>query len=549
MDQQTMQMLAKLANNPEQLEKFLGQIPEEDQEYLLKFVGDLEQETERDPLKKFKKNNPKQVEFLDFKKCFQFFIGGNKGGKTATITYKGVLIALGKYPGFSRKPLPGRPLICWLCGEDRNVLEQTPLEELTKWLRQDQYKIIKKGNIIDRVRIYADQDHEAFTDFIFKPYSSGVDIFESANVSGVVLCDEEIPEAIFRAMIPRMVAHGAWLMNALTPTHGITYTKEVIEGTGNYAGLQAEGLVDWVEVSTEENLENIDKKMYTAMLAAYTVYDDTGKPILNPDGTRKLTPEGEIRLRGKFESISGRVYPRFKRIYKGNNWHVFDSDEMPDLQECKIFAWLDYGRGDEFAFALVAVDKNDTHWVIDEIYQANMETHEQAEAVRNICDRWEVRPLMIVADCQIRDKKAVGGTILSDYQTCTYPATHATRGGQPILGYSFTEWRARYQDKQSIQTSRSDLGNLLEINDNTGKPSMRFNIQLCPRHIKCIENLQWKKTGGEKTAGRDDHGEAAARYYARAGITYNSYQTETELKKLANTHKKYRSTQSYKPVF
>jgi len=142
--------------------------------------------------------------------------------------------------------MPGRPLINWICGENRDVLEQTPLEELTKWLRPDQYKLMKKGTYIDRVRIFVNKDDkDTYSDFILKPYSGGVDIFESANISGIVICDEEIPEDIFRAMIPRMVAHGAWLLNALTPTHGITYTKDIVEGAGNYTGMQAGGLVDW----------------------------------------------------------------------------------------------------------------------------------------------------------------------------------------------------------------------------------------------------------------------------------------------------------------
>ncbi len=246
LSKQELEMLESLAKDPQKLTTFLNNLPEEDREFFENYLVDLEAHVELDPLKKFKRNNKKQLDFLDFKKPFQFFIGGNKGGKTATITYKGVLIGLNKFPGFPRKAMPGRPLINWICGENRDVLEQTPLEELTKWLRPDQYKLMKKGTYIDRVRIFVNKDDkDTYSDFILKPYSGGVDIFESANISGIVICDEEIPEDIFRAMIPRMVAHGAWLLNALTPTHGITYTKDIVEGAGNYTGMQAGGLVDW----------------------------------------------------------------------------------------------------------------------------------------------------------------------------------------------------------------------------------------------------------------------------------------------------------------
>lgn len=542
----------ELINSPKAFKLFLEKLPEADREFFQMLALDLESHVELDPLRKFKKNNPKQMTFLDFTVPFQYFIGGNKGGKTATITYKGATIALGKNPLFKRKPLPGKPLINWLCGEDRNVLEQTPLEELTKWLRPDQYKCIKKGTVIDRVRIWPDpQNQQIYSDFIFKPYSSGVDIFESANINGVILCDEEIPEAIFKAMVPRMVAHGAWLMNALTPTHGITYTKDVLEGTGEYAGLMAEGLVQWVEVATEENIENIDKAMYQAMLATYSVYDDDGNPLYNPDGTRKLTAEGEIRLRGKFASVTGKVYPNFKREFKDITWNTFDLEELPDLDTCKFFGFLDYGRRDPFVFCLTAVDENETHWVLEERYQAGLETHQQAEAIREVCDNWGATPLMVVADCQIKDKKARGGTILEDYQRARYRLGHERNDeegeGEVILGYNFTNWRATVEDKYAPETARAEIGRMLDINPKTGKPYLRFNRLMCPKTIRCIEALQWRKGGRQEgTAGHDDHAEAALRYYVKAGVSFKHWQTSEELSELNKVRRKYR-TPNYRP--
>jgi hypothetical protein len=549
-DQELTEIVKLLIEDEAKLLEFLEQLNPLDRQFVEDFIVDLDAHTELDPLTKFKYNNDKQIEFLSFDKPFQFFIGGNKGGKTATITYKGDKIALGLDPTFKRKPTERAPLINWLCGENRDVLEQTPKDELLKWLRPDQYKIIKKGTYIDRIRIFPDiTNKKIYSDFIFKPYSGGVDIFESANVNGVILCDEEIPEAIFRALIPRMVAYGAKLFNALTPTHGITYTADILHGKGNYTGLKGEDLVQWVEVATTDNLANIDKDAYRAMVATYALHDTNGKIVLDSNGEAVLTPEGEIRLLGKFASITGRVYPTFKRELQGKAWHIFDSNELPDLADCRIFACTDYGRRDDFVFILIAIDKNDTHWCLEEVYRKNMEVLDQAMAIREVCDNWNVKPLMVVADSQIKHRKSSGGTILDEYLTCQFPPGHSKQG-QTVLGYDFSSWRAEVVDKYTPETARAEIGRNLEPNSITKEPSLRFSRNLCPKSIDCIEALQWKKGGRQEgTAGENDHAEAALRYYFRVGIKYEHWETAEEMKEKQNRNPRYNKKGSYSAKF
>ena len=548
-----------LLRTPHAFKNFIARLPPPEQTFFLKYAADLGAHVEDDPSMKFKKNNPKQLEFLDFTAPFQFFIGGNKAGKTATIGYKSSRIAVNKFDLFPRKATVGKPLTNWICGENRGVIEQTPLEELTKWLRPDQWRIMKKGSTIERLRIYISREPEIYSDFIIKPYEGGVDIFESANINGVIFADEEIPEEIFKAMVPRMVAHGAWLFNALTPTHGITYTKDLLDGKHQYAGLQADGLVQWVEADTRFNLENIDKRMYFTMIRTYGVHNDDGilldvhggkieniEDVLDPTKPEpQLSPEGEIRLKGKFESLSGKVYPNFKRMIGNSNWHSFDMHELPDLSRCKFFAMLDYGRRDDFVFVLIAIDENDTNWFLEEEYRPGLETFDQAAAIRRICDNWEVRPLMIVADSQIKDKKAAGNRILDDYLEARYKLGDEEYGqngkGEVILGTNFTNWRAHLNDKYSPATARSMIGKKLGINPKTGKPFYRFNGLMCPKLIRCLESAQWKKSGGEeKIAGLDDHGEACLRYYTRNNVTFESYETEEEAQAKSQVNEKYR---------
>lgn len=557
------QNLIKIVSNPKLFEKILQKASQADREYLLSFASDLNNYIEANPILKFRKNNVPQQKFLGFTKPFQIFIGGNKGGKTATISKKAVDIALGMLPAFNRKPAVGKPLINWLCGETRDVLEQTPLEELTKWLRADQYKVIRRGSIIDRVRIFVDpHDERIYSDFIFKPYSGGVDIFESANVSGVIVCDEEMPKIIFDAIIPRMVAHGAWLFNALTPTHGVTYMNDVLLGKGEYSGLTGAGLIEWVEASTKDNLQNLDPNLYIAMLARFAVHNDRGKMLaedgsiiddpyvlLEPDCKvkPKLTAMGKVRLEGKFTAIDGRVY-QIQRSIGEDSWHQADLKEMPPLEKCKIFALSDYGRADDFVFCLVAVDEDDTHWFFAEVYQNNLETHEQALAIYELCEEWGVRPIVTVADSQINDRGTKGGTILDDYITATFPEGYKDekKQGQVILGRQFTDWLAKPEYKKNPPIARQSIGQKLDVNPKTKKPFYRFIASQVPRLFTCLEYAEYKKDDPTKMKNKDDHGEAALRYYNRADIKWNHWQTSEELENYKTAVLKYRKAAVYK---
>ena len=548
--------LVNIVSDPIVFKETLLKLSTEQQKYIIHFAEDWQKYIEQNPLLKFRKNNKPQLKFLNFDKPFQIFIGGNKGGKTATMTYKGVRIGLGKQPNFKRKPEVGKPLINWLCGETRDVLEQTPLEELTKWLRKDQWRLIRKGTIIDRVRVYVKRekrdDDSIYSDYIFKPYSGGVDIFESANVSGCIMCDEEMPRDIFDAIIPRMVAHGAWLMNALTPTHGITYMKDVLDGDGDYAGLKGANLVQSVQAKTEDNLANIDPSMYLAMIARLAVHDRNGR-LLAEDGSiiedpsklldpkypkkPKLTPMGKIRLSGDFASVDGRVY-RIYRSLNGESWHDAGIEELPNLDECVITAMSDYGRGDEFVFVLIAIDKNETHWCFAEIYEKNMETHEQALAIYELCEKHGVRPVITVADSQIKNNKASGGTILQDYETVTFPMGHE-KEGQVILGHNFTLWHCSSKLKLNPPVARQGIGQKLDINPVTNKPFYRFIASKTPRLFKCLEYAEYQKNNPDKLKGLDDHGEAALRYYNRANITYANWHKVFEEDARKDVRRKY----------
>lgn len=474
----------------------------------LSALDDIKTQEQINPLTRFRHNNEKQQEFLKFTKPFQFFIGGNKAGKTGTMTYKAINIILGNNPKFPHEP----PLTVWVCGETRPVLDDTITKQLKKWLREDQYKIVKVGQFIEKM--YVKDDKGRTSELIYKPYSGGVDIFESANVH-LVVADEEMPEEIFSALPPRLVENSAWYMQAMTPTHGITYVKDMIEGTGKYAGFKEKDFIDYVITSIYDNKMNLPPEAIEMMEAAFA-HDPTMR---------------KIRMLGQFESFEGKVY-EFKEQNvnekgESENWHVFDLHELPDLDKCKFFGMLDYGRGDEFVYVLIALDEDDTFWFLDEVYQSGLEADEQAKLIEEMSERWEAKPEMIVADRQIKDKMAQGGSILNIYLD--------------ELGEGFTAWRTLERDKRSPETARAQIGRRFQPNPVTGKPFYRFSAPYCRSCIKELKTLQWAKGGtNEKTSGKD-HAEAALRYFTRADITFENYMTVSEIEARDKVKPKYKS--------
>jgi len=254
--------------------------------------------------------------------------------------------------------------------------------------------------------------------------------------------------------------------------------------------------------------------MYLAMIARLAVHDRNGR-LLAEDGSiiedpsklldpkypkkPKLTPMGKIRLSGDFASVDGRVY-RIYRSLNGESWHDAGIEELPNLDECVITAMSDYGRGDEFVFVLIAIDKNETYWCFAEIYEKNMETHEQALAIYELCEKHGVRPVITVADSQIKNNKASGGTILQDYETVTFPIGHE-KEGQVILGHNFTLWHCSSKLKLNPPVARQGIGQKLDINPVTNKPFYRFIASKTPRLFKCLEYAEYQKNNPDKLKG------------------------------------------------
>lgn len=482
------------------LQEEIRSLSKEEKIARLKAFDDLKALEAMEPLSRFKKNNRKQQEFLNFKNIFQFFIGGNKAGKTGTGTYKLVNICLGLEPNFPHEP----PLSCWVCGETRPVLNDTVTKQITKWLRTDQYKIINVGNFVEKILIT--DEHGRVSELIYKPYSGGIDIFESANVHAV-LADEEMPEAIFDAITPRLLENGAWFMMLMTPTHGITYVQDIIEGVGKYSGY----------------------KKYTDHLFT-TIFDNAANLHPNAIEIMEASCEGndvkrKVRMLGNFASHEGHVYDFREDIINErtgelDSWHSFDLSELPEdiFEVGRVAGFLDYGRSDSFVFVPSVLYPDGTHYFLDEIYQSNLEGEEQAIAIKELCNKWGIKPDIIVADRQIKNTLAqsssMGSTILDIYLS--------------VLGDSWNVFRALEKDKRDPDTARALIGDKLRKNPKTGKPSYRFSREYCRKSIKEIKRLEWSKTGAkEKTKGADDC-EAGLRYYTKARVEYDNLINEQQ---------------------
>ena len=67
-----------------------------------------------------------------------------------------------------------------------------------------------------------------------------------------------------------------------------------------------------------------------------------------------------------------------------------------------------------------------------------------------------------------------------------------------------------------------------------------------PRLFTCLEYAEYKKDDPTKMKNKDDHGEAGLRYYNRADIRWNHWQTSEEIENYKTAVLKYRKAATYK---
>jgi len=510
------------------------------------YAQDNETLENRDPLLKHKLNNDAQRIFRELKSRYRVIRGGNKIGKTDEMGF--ICVALCKGRGdefginFPHKP----PLNIWYCGRDRAVLADAPLKSLKSYLKKEgvDYKVISVGAAIQKMIIY--DDNGTPSEIIFKPYTGEIGIFESGNVH-LVLMDEEPPREVFSAIKPKIAVLPGYVMIAMTPDKGMSWTHDLFNGTDEEHGiLVKQGLFEQYEATVFDNIKNFkvsqglkwvrypiewvakkdDHNYKTEDGILYIEAPDTFADYVNQYTFG--TNEYRMRILGQYVSFTGKVFPfDSSRHIDGKvvRWNTFDLDELPAMNDLKFFGALDYGYRDEFVYMLIGVGPDDTKYVIDEIYQSYLDAREQAKKIREVNDFWRVKPEMIAADNQIcnrlpqKDSDKTHIQSIRDYY-------------MDELGDNYTMWRTEEMDKRDPHIKRDAISQDLKAK------KLRFS-NFENRTYNCVQELQRLEfTDGsrDKLRGKD-HCDAALRIFYGANISYENWLTSEDVQARKQTTK------------
>ena len=458
------------------------------------------------PLIAFREISPKHMIFQSWISRLQLMFGSNKSGKSGNGGKKTATITQGLNPKFPEQPHPDRVARGWICNTTRALIEQTTLIEFLKWLRPDQYKLVRgNGGRVEQVHVWAPNGGLTIVDL--KPYEAGVKEFESSNIDWI-WCDEPPTQPILEAMWARLVQYSGWLMvTATTVQPDSKYLRELAEGEGSLARLAREVHVDSIELTMCDN-KLLSRKQFAEFVAMY------------PEGT----PMYKIRVMGQYADSEGLVFPNFiTHIDNGQErlcWNAYNPQDFDEEMRRKAvhFALADYGQDDPFTYLDSYLSKDVKGEIVDytwrihvELYQSGLQARDQGKLIAQRIKEYGT-PVLLCADKQILRQQAQGAPIWNFWEE------EITAAGQIAPAV-----RANEKDKRDPVTGLAALADwTARINRVTGKPCLLISTA-CPQTTKEFSGLLWKpaseysNTRPGVTKGKD-HAVDPCRYIVASGL-------------------------------
>jgi len=369
------------------------------------------------------------------------------------------------YPLFNNFPYPKRGRIA----SDPTTVTQTIVPELYKWLPQGRFQTNKAGKNYE-YNWATDTGHK----FEVMTYEQGAKEFESATL-GWAWFDEPPPLAIFKATVARMRMGGIIFITA-TPLTGSAWMYDHIL---NYKG-DREGQRDFVEADVEANCIEHG-------IRGRLKHEDIEKMIAEYNDDDK-----QARVFGKFHHLVGLVFKNFDRKV-----HIIKPFWV-NKKDYVVLEALDPHPRNPDAVMWLAVDKNGTKFVIDELYGSYL-TGELARRIKKKAEdyRMEMRiadPLAFVED------------------------QHQANPSQQTLANKLWEYGLQYnkatKDRRAADRRIKDaLDFEMRGEDIIVAPEL-YIFDTCQRTIWEIEHLVWdewrgkaaeRKSPMEKPVDKDDH--------------------------------------------
>lgn len=200
----------------------------------------------------------------------------------------------------------------------------------------------------------------------------------------------------------------SWVKRIIAPWvddkwDGITYNADgvaykavgAVAGEIRYIARDSKGDVVWVDEDWRYPAEMDGKrpKPKSITFIPSSLSDNPELTKNDPDYISNLLMQDPVNaarlLRGDWDVVSGVYFTQWS-----NHRHVRDVEEVP-----RWYTWFggwDYGKSAPFCFLLMAADENGNVVVVDEIYEAGVEDHQQAFRVKAMLEEYGLDPKEVI---------------------------------------------------------------------------------------------------------------------------------------------------------
>ena len=355
------------------------------------------------------------------------------------------------------------------------------LPELKNWFPKGKYKARKNGKLFE-----SQWETDSGYSFDVMTYEQDLTEFEGITL-GWAWFDEPPPEAIFKATVSRMRTGGIIIIGA-TPLAGSAYMYDAF----------AKGNIE-VEVSTQEGgkTEKYERKVAYIEADIESACRTHGvRGHLKHENIMAMIAEysedeKQARIYGKFQHLVGLIFKRWDRKI-----HVIPPFNIT-MRDYTVYEFLDPHPRTPDAVMWVAVDKNGTKYVCDELFIKVNGEEELASKIKSKASQYRIvkrmaDPWIFTPSQHDRDGKTL--------------AMKLADNGLTYLEAS----KSRAMSDRAI----GDALNYTEINGYMQKAPEVYVFDTCQRTIFEMEHYRWQEYTGNsadkhdpnpKPVDKDDH--------------------------------------------
>lgn len=350
---------------------------------------------------------------------------------------------------------------------DKNVIP-----ELKYWFPEGKYKTGKGNKKFESIW----KTNTGWT-FDVMTYEQDIKEFEGVTL-GWIWFDEPPPEAIFKACVSRLRRGGIIFIGA-TPLAGSAYMYDAF-AKGNFE----------VEVKSQENGAVMKYQRKVAYIEAdiesacrehgirgHLRHEDIQNII-----AEYTEEEKQARIYGKFQHLVGLVFKRFSRKV-----HVIPPFNV-DMRNYCVYEYLDPHPRNPDAVMWVAVDKNGTKFVVDELFARVNSEEDLASRIKAKASQYRVIARYADPSAFITNQHEETGKSLA----------------KKLADYGLTYGEASKSRAMSDRRIESAM-NYVEINGYMQKAPEVYIFDTCQRTIFEFEHYRWQEYTGKSAENHDPH--------------------------------------------